>query len=110
MIAGIITHQTMSITWLLAAHGQAAQIVSAPAHQKMHHTRTGNMSRRQAKNPPENFWGRSMGDDDETIIVICQGPPFCLLVFEDAIEAQNNGCLLCKRSDINNALREETAQ
>ena len=51
-----------------------------------------------------------MIDDNETVLVICQGPPFCLLVFEDAIEAQNNGCPLCKRSDINNALQEETKQ
>lgn len=49
-------------------------------------------------------------DDEETLFVICQGPPFCLLLFEEAIQAQNNGCLKCRRVGLNEAQQEETLQ
>ena len=49
-------------------------------------------------------------EDDEPIFIVCQGPPFCLLLFEDAIQAQNNGCLKCRRVGLSEALQEETLQ
>jgi len=38
-----------------------------------------------------------MNDEDETIITICQGPPRCSLRAEEAVVAQNAGCIWCDR-------------
>lgn len=51
-----------------------------------------------------------MDIDDEPIIIVCQGLPFCLLTGDDAFQHQLNGCLQCKRMDINEASIEETLQ
>lgn len=36
-------------------------------------------------------------DDDDPLIIICAGPPLCLLQNDDAVRAQEHGCELCKR-------------
>lgn len=36
-------------------------------------------------------------DDDGAEIVVCQGPPRCVLVGDDAVDAQRAGCVWCSR-------------
>ena len=36
-------------------------------------------------------------EDDDPMIIVCAGPPLCLLQSDDAVRAQENGCELCKR-------------
>lgn len=48
--------------------------------------------------------------DDDPLIIVCQGPPSCLLVGDDALQSQLNGCLKCKRMDIGEAMRKVTLQ
>ncbi len=36
-------------------------------------------------------------DDDDSMVIICAGPPLCMLEDEAAITAQETGCQLCKR-------------
>lgn len=49
-------------------------------------------------------------EDDELLFVVCQGPPFCSLIGEAAIQHQNNGCLQCKRMSLYEAAKGETLQ
>jgi len=39
-------------------------------------------------------------DDDVPRLVICQGPPWCALESDDALAAQERGCLICKIEQI----------
>ncbi len=39
-------------------------------------------------------------DDDLACIIVCQGPPRCLLEDDAAVEAQKAGCVWCKRITI----------
>jgi hypothetical protein len=39
-------------------------------------------------------------DDDDPFcgeVIVCQGPPICDLMDDDAVAAQNAGCRWCKR-------------
>ena len=36
-------------------------------------------------------------DNDYSVVIVCAGPPLCMLEDEDAITMQINGCQLCKR-------------
>lgn len=36
-------------------------------------------------------------DDADPMVIVCAGPPLCLLSDEAAIAAQRAGCELCKR-------------
>lgn len=38
-----------------------------------------------------------MTDNNNTTIWVCQGPPICNLQDDDAVRAQENGCVWCKR-------------
>lgn len=35
--------------------------------------------------------------EQEPVVIVCQGPPACDLEGDEAIEAQEGGCLWCKR-------------
>jgi hypothetical protein len=35
--------------------------------------------------------------DDDPIVIVCQGPPVCLLQDDDAVRAQIAGCPWCRR-------------
>lgn len=39
-------------------------------------------------------------DEDDAMVIVCQGPPICGLEGEIAIEAAKNGCPWCKRITI----------
>lgn len=36
-------------------------------------------------------------DEDDATIVVCAGPPLCLLKGDEAIENQEDGCPRCRR-------------
>ena len=36
-------------------------------------------------------------DDDETLVIVCAGPPWCALENDAAVEAQKAGCVWCTR-------------
>lgn len=38
-----------------------------------------------------------MADDDEAEVIVCAGPPLCLLEGDEAVASQQAGCPLCKR-------------
>lgn len=38
-----------------------------------------------------------MSDDDDPMVIVCAGPPLCLLQGDEAIAAATAGCALCKR-------------
>ena len=35
--------------------------------------------------------------DDDPVVIVCQGPPRCLLEGDEAIAAQVAGCVWCRR-------------
>lgn len=40
------------------------------------------------------------GDEEECrdpCVVVCQGPPICMLMGDEAMAAQMNGCVWCRR-------------
>jgi len=39
-------------------------------------------------------------DDNESEVIVCEGPPKCLLEGDEAIACQQAGCKLCKRITI----------
>lgn len=45
-------------------------------------------------------------DDELGEVIVCQGPPRCMLEGDDAIEAQEKGCLWCKRVFIDGSGKE----
>jgi hypothetical protein len=36
-------------------------------------------------------------DEDDPMVIVCAGPPLCLLAGDAAVAAQQAGCVLCKR-------------
>lgn len=38
-----------------------------------------------------------MDDEDDPEVIVCQGPPRCMLVSDEAVAAMEAGCLWCKR-------------
>lgn len=49
-------------------------------------------------------------NDDTTCITVCQGPPRCELVGDDAVQAQRQGCVWCDRTYIDPAGNETREQ
>ena len=50
-----------------------------------------------------------MSDRDPQVIV-CQGPPRCMLEGDEAIKAQESGCIWCKRITVHDDGSETTTQ
>lgn len=53
---------------------------------------------------PLKSWGQLVSDkpeDDEseelTVTIVCAGPPYCHLIGDKAVEAQEKGCLWCAK-------------
>lgn len=36
-------------------------------------------------------------DDEDPVVVVCAGPPVCMLEDDEAVAAQVAGCVWCKR-------------
>lgn len=36
-------------------------------------------------------------DDDDQLIIVCLGPPYCALQDDEAVQNQIDGCTMCRR-------------
>lgn len=47
---------------------------------------------------------------DESLVIVCQGPPVCRLDGDAAVNAQKAGCVWCKRIYIDSIGRERIVE